>query len=137
MDFAGWAKRVAEFQIYAYKLQYDLDNFAVARPSNIYGPCDNFDPVNSMVIPYLISRIFRGDDPLVVWGEGSARRDFLYSRDTAEGIILALYHGTGFDFVNIGSGHDTSIKELVEILNSFIDSNYKFDTSKPSGYRSD
>ncbi len=132
--FPGWAKRIAELQIQAYKIQYGLENFAVVRPCNVYGPGDNFDPENAMVIPSLISKIARGDDPVIIWGDGTAVRDFLYSRDAAEGIILALYWGTGENFVNLGSGKGYSIKELVETLKSIMDFNYKFDTSKPSGF---
>ena len=137
MDFAGWAKRMAELQIYAYKVEYNLNNFAVVRPSNVYGPGDNFDPVNSLVIPSLMYRIYYKEFPLVIWGDGSAVRDFVYSRDVAEGIILALYHGTNSGFVNLGSGRPCSIKELVETLYCVvgIDFEYKFDPSKPHGVR--
>jgi len=134
MDFAGWSKRMAELQIHAYKVQYNLDNFSIVRPCNVYGPGDNFDPNSAMVIPSLMYRIYHKEDPVVVWGNGSAIRDFAYSRDVAEGIILALYYGTKSHFVNLSSGKGYSIKELVETLNSFIDFNYKFDTTKPSGY---
>ncbi len=134
MDFAGWAKRMGELQIYAYKVQYGMENFAIVKPSNVYGPGDNFDPKNAMVIPTLMYRIFRKEDPVVVWGDGSAIRDFIYSRDAAEGVILALYHGTKGGFVNLGGGKGYSIKELVLALNGFLKFNYKFDTTKPSGY---
>lgn len=132
--FPGWAKRMAEFQIQAYKIQYGLDNFAIARPCNVYGPGDNFDSDNAMVIPSLMSRIHRGEDPVVIWGDGSAVRDFAYSEDVAEGVILALYHGTGSRFVNLGSGKGYTIRELVETLRSFIDFNYEFDNTKPRGF---
>ena len=133
--FPGWAKRMAEMQIQAYKIQYGLNNFSVVRPANVFGPGDNFDPNNAMVIPTLMSRIYNKEDPVVVWGDGSAVRDFAYSRDIAEGIILALYYGTGdHPFVNLGSGVGVTIKELVETLHSFIDFNYEFDTTKPSGF---
>ena len=132
--FPGWAKRMAELQIKAYKIQYGLDNFAVVRPCNVYGPGDNFDPDNAMVIPTLMHRIHKKEDPVMVWGDGSAIRDFAYSRDVAEGVILALHYGTGSDFVNLGSGRGYSIRELVETLNSFLDFNYVFDASKPSGF---
>jgi GDP-L-fucose synthase len=134
MDFAGWAKRMAELQIHAYKVQYGLDDFSIVRPCNVYGPGDNFDPDNAMVIPTLMYRINRKEDPVVVWGDGSAIRDFAYSRDVAEGVILALHHGTDSGFANLGSGKGCSIKELVETLHSFLDFNYEFDTSKPSGF---
>jgi len=134
MDFAGWAKRMGELQIHAYKTQYGLDRFAIVRPSNVYGPGDNFDPRNAMVIPTLMHRIYRQEDPVVIWGDGSAIRDFVYSRDAAEGILLALAHGTRGRYVNLGSGVGVSIRELVETLRSFIPFNYQFDASKSSGY---
>ena len=135
MDMApGWAKRMAELQIQAYKIQYNLDNFSIVRPCNVYGPGDNFDPNSAMVIPALMYRIYHKENPLVVWGDGSAIRDFAYSRDVAEGVVLALHYGTRSGFVNLGSGKGYSIKELVETLHSFIDFNYKFDTTKSSGF---
>lgn len=132
--FPGWAKRVAEMQVQAYRIQYGLENFAVVRPCNVYGPGDNFDPQNAMVIPSLMYRIYHGEDPLVVWGDGSAIRDFAYSRDVAEGVILALHHGTQGRYVNLGSGQGYTIRELVETLNKFIPFNYRFDDTKSSGF---
>ena len=131
--YPGWAKRMAELQIKAYQEQYGIE-WSVVRPCNVYGPGDNFDPDNAMVIPSLMMRIHRGEDPLLVWGDGLAVRDFAFSRDVAEGIILALYHGTRGDFVNLGSGKGVTIKELVETLNDFLDFNYEFDTTKSSGF---
>lgn len=130
----GWAKRMGELQIQAYRIQYGLDNFAVVRPCNVYGPGDTFDPATAMVIPSLMYRIHHKEDPLLVWGDGSAIRDFAYSEDVALGIILALYHGTDSGFVNLGSGKGYSVRDLVETLNSFIPFNYKFDTTKSGGY---
>jgi GDP-L-fucose synthase len=132
--FPGWAKRMAELQIKAYRIEYGLENFAVVRPCNVYGPGDNFDPENAMVIPTLMYRIYRKENPVVVWGDGSSVRDFAFSRDVAEGIVLALYHGTPSGFVNLGSGKGVTIRELVETLRSFIDFNYSFDTTKPAGF---
>ena len=135
MDFpAGMAKIIGEMQIKAYHAQYGLNNFAIVRPCSVYGPGDSFDPRSAMVIPSLMYRIKNGENPLKVWGDGSAIRDFAYSRDVAEGIILALYYGTNSGFVNLGSGQGVTIKELVETLNSFIDFKYEFDTTKPSGF---
>jgi GDP-L-fucose synthase len=132
--FPGWAKRMAEMQIKAYQIQYGTDNYAVVRPCNVYGPGDNFDPNNAMVIPSLMYRIYRKEDPVVVWGDGSAVRDFAYSRDVAEGTILALHHGTRGGFVNLGSGRGYAIRELVETLHQFLDFRSEFDASKPSGF---
>jgi len=132
--FPGWAKRMAEMQIQAYRVQYGLDNFAVVRPCNVYGPGDNFDPENAMVIPTLMHRIRNGENPVVVWGDGSAVRDFAFSRDVAEGVILALHHGTGGGFVNLGSGTGVTVRELVETLHGFLDFTYEFDATRPSGF---
>ena len=132
--FPGWAKRIAEMQVQAYRIQYGLDNFAIVRPCNVYGPGDNFDPDNAMVIPALMYRIHSGEDPLLIWGDGSAIRDFAYSEDVARGMILALYHGTDSCFVNLGSGRGYSIRELVETLHNFIPFNYEFDISRSGGF---
>lgn len=135
MDFyAGWAKRMAEMQIETYRIQYGLDNFSIVRPCNVYGPGDTFDPESAMVIPSLMYRIYHGENPLRPWGDGSAIRDFAYSRDVAEGVILALYHGTRSTFVNLGSGVGVTVRELVETLQRFIKFEFEFDTSKPSGF---
>ncbi len=132
--YPGWAKRMAELQIKAYSEQYGISNYAIVRPCNVYGPGDNFDPKNAMVIPTLMQRIFNKEDPVSVWGDGSAIRDFAYSSDIAKGTILALYYGTNGSYVNLGSGKGYSIKELIETLAQFLDFNYEFDTSKPSGF---
>lgn len=133
--FPGWAKRMAEFQVQAYKIQYGLQNFSIVRPCNVYGPGDNFDPENAMVIPSLMYRIHNKENPVTVWGDGSAIRDFAFSRDVAEGTILALYHGTGdLPFVNLGSGVGYSIKTLVVTLQTFLEFTPFFDTTKPSGF---
>jgi GDP-L-fucose synthase len=134
MDFAGWAKRMAELQVHAYRVQYGMENFAIVRPSNVYGPGDNFDPENAMVVPTLMYRVHSKEDPVVVWGDGSAIRDIVYSRDVAEGVILALHHGTKGRYVNLGAGRGYSIRELVETLQGVVPFNYRFDATKPSGF---
>ncbi len=132
--YPGWAKRMAELQVKAYQQEYGIQNIAVVRPANVYGPGDNFDPNNAMVIPSLIWRVFRKEDPVVIWGDGSAVRDFAYSLDVAEGVVLALYHGTGGGFVNLGSGEGVTIRQLVETLQTLIPFKAQFDASKPSGF---
>jgi GDP-L-fucose synthase len=131
--YPGWAKRIAETQIQAYKKEYGLD-WAVVRPCNVYGPGDNFDPNNAMVIPSLMMKIRRGDDPVVVWGDGSSVRDFAYSEDVAEGIVKAAELGTRGSFVNLASGRGYSISELVSTLQEFIPFKAEFDATKPSGF---
>jgi GDP-L-fucose synthase len=133
--FPGWAKRMAEMQIQAYKKQYNLKNFFAVRPCNVYGPGDNFDPENAMVIPTLMNRIFSKEDPVIIWGDGSAIRDFAYAADIADGVILTIVNGTGdFDFLNLGSGNGYTIRELVETLSEITKFNYKFDENKDSGF---
>jgi len=132
-SFPGWAKRMAELQIKAYYKQYNTNSFVIVRPANVYGPGDNFDLNNAMVIPSLINKILNGDNPVKIWGDGSAIRDFIYSKDVAYGTILALIKGQNSQYYNIGSGKGISIKKLVETLNQILDFSYKFDSSKPSG----
>ena len=132
--FPGWAKRMAEMQIEAYRVQYGMNNFAIVRPSNIYGPGDNFDEKNAMVIPSLISRVHRGDSPVQIWGDGSSERDFLHATDAAIGIILACIRGTDGKPINLGCGYGITIKSLVQTLQEVTPFNYFFDTSKPSGF---
>lgn len=104
-----------------------------------YGERDNFDPNNAMVIPSLMAKINRyiestvAPDPIKVFGDGKAIRDFVYSGDIANGIILAMYHGTGDGFYNLGGGKEVTIKELVEALKTFISFEYQF-TETNSGY---
>lgn len=132
--FPGWAKRMAELQIQAYRIQYGATNFAIVRPCNVYGPGDNFDPANAMVVPALMARLRGGERPLRIWGDGSAIRDIAYSKDVATGVILALHHGTGDGFLNLGSGTGISIRQLVEALREVVDFDYEFDTAKSSGF---
>ena len=80
---------MGELQIEAYQKEYNL-NYVIVRPANIYGPFDNFDPRNAMVIPSLINKANFAKNELDVFGDGSEIRDFLYSDDCAEGIKLAL-----------------------------------------------
>lgn len=134
--FAGWAKRMGELQAEAYKIEYGWKDIAIVRPANVYGPYDNFDPRNAMVIPSLIKRALDGENPLVVWGDGSAIRDFIHARDVARGMVFALEKGLG-QAINLGSGVGVSIKKLVEIIVDNIEVKPKvvWDTSKPLGDR--
>ena len=118
MDFfPWWAKRMAELQVQAYKKQYNLRNYYVVRPCNVYGPGDNFDPKNAMVIPTLISKICNSKKLIKIWGDGTAIRDFAYSKDIAIGIMLTMIKGTGkLNYLNLGSGKKTSIKKLVNTM---------------------
>ena len=133
--YAGWAKRLCELQVEAYNKQYKDMKISVVRPANVYGPFDNFDPNNAMVIPSLINRIVNGENPLKIWGDGSAVRDFIYSKDVARGMILVVKKGVNYP-VNIGSGKGFTIRHLVRSLISIFENKkikVEWDKSKPTG----
>ncbi|MCH8987047.1 NAD-dependent epimerase/dehydratase family protein, partial [Patescibacteria group bacterium] len=132
--FAGWAKRMGELQAEAYHIEYNWDNIAIVRPANVYGPYDNFDPENAMVIPSLVKRAVDGEDPLTVWGDGSPIRDFIHAKDVAKGMLMALEKSPGYP-INLGSGVGYSIKEIVEVIVGNLEKKPEvvWDTSKPAG----
>lgn len=118
--FPGWAKRICELQAEAYEIQYNWKAVSIIRPSNVYGPYDNFDENNAMVIPSLISKAIKSKNKkLNVWGDGSAIRDFIHAKDVANAMILAIYKNIRGP-INIGSGHKTSIKEIVNIISNNV-----------------
>lgn len=132
--FAGFAKMHAEVHVRAYIQQGVWTNISIVRPANIYGPRDNFDAQNAMVIPSLIKRATAGENPFVVWGDGTSIRDFIHAYDVARGILFAAEHGAGKS-INLGSGLGVSIRDLVNIIvNNVIDKpKIIFDSSKPTG----
>lgn len=134
--YAGWAKRIGELQAEAFNKEFNSMHISVVRPANIYGPHLNFNPTNSMVVASLIRRLINKEDPFVVWGDGSAIRDFVYSEDVANAMIKILQKKIKQP-LNIGSGTGTTIKNLVKSMfkSKFIKNNPKvfFDKSKPSG----
>ncbi len=132
--FAGWAKRMGELQAQAYKIEYGWDKISIVRPANTYGPYDNFDPANAMVIPSLIKRALDGEDPLVVWGDGTPIRDFIHAKDVARGMMLVIEKGVN-EPVNLGSGVGYTVKEIVEIIVKNLDKKPEivWDATKPSG----
>ena len=133
--FPGHAKRMAELQISAYKKQYKLMNYFIVRPCNVFGPGDNFDEKNAMVIPSLMNKIIKGKGSIKVWGDGKSIRDFAFSRDVARAILLTCIKGTGkFDFLNLGSGKGISIKNLVNTLKKVISFKAIYQVKKNTGY---
>lgn len=132
--FPGFAKMHAEAHARAYIQEGKWTNIAIVRPTTIYGPYDNFEGKNAQVIPSLIKRAVDGDDPFVVWGNGSGVRDFIYSSDVARGMLFAAEHGAGKS-INLGSGNGTTIRELVELILDNLPKKPKvvFDASKPRG----
>jgi GDP-L-fucose synthase len=134
----GLAKKMLLVQGQAYRQQFGF-NAIYLLLANLYGPGDNFDPATSHVIPALIKKCIdareRGDDHIVVWGTGSASREFLYVRDAAEGIVLATERYDDPEPVNIGSGQEITIRELVELIKELTGfrGDVRWDTSKPEG----
>lgn len=113
--FAGWAKRMGELQADAYRIEYGWDGISIVRPANVYGPYDNFDTKNAMVIPSLIARVAGGENPLTVWGDGSPVRDFIHARDVARGMMLMVEKKVT-EPVNLGSGGGVTIAQLASIV---------------------
>ena len=134
----GLSKRMMIFQSEVYREQYNLNSINLIL-DNIYGPFDNFDLVTSRVIPAIIRKCIeakeKNKDHIVVWGTGKATREFLYVEDATEGIILATEKYNKPEPVNLGSGFEISIKELVELIAEIAGFKgvIRWDTSKPDG----
>jgi len=124
--FAGWAKRMGELQAEAYEIEHGESNISIVRPANIYGPYDNFNPNNAMVIPSLIYKAFKSKKVLQVWGNGKPRRDFMFSEDCAEAMKLILKKNINYP-VNLGSGNGISIEDIAEIIKKNINKNLKIE----------
>jgi len=134
----GLAKKMLLVQAQSYRQQYGY-NALFLLPVNLYGPGDNFNPQSSHVIPALIRKCIEaqeaGRDEIVVWGDGSPTREFLYVEDAAEGILLASEKYNESDPVNLGAGSEISIKDLVEMIANKTGFTGKlvWDTTKPNG----
>src|SRR6266480_2220267 len=134
----GLAKKMLLVQAQAYRQQFAF-NCIYLLPVNLYGPRDNFDPKASHVIPALIKKCIEaresGTKEIVVWGDGSPTREFLYVADAAEGIVLAAEHYQKPDPVNLGSAFEISIKDLVHLIAklSRFEGRIRWDTSQPNG----
>lgn len=129
----GYAKRALVVQAQIFHRQYGL-NIAVVVANNAYGPRDNFDPLTSHVIPATIRKCLETPQ-LVVWGDGSAIRDFMYVEDLAEGVLLATERLAAPRYINLASGEEISIKQLVERIVELtgFSGQVLFDADKPGG----
>jgi len=134
----GLAKKMLLVQAQAYREQYGF-NAIYLLPVNLYGPRDNFDLKTSHVIPALIRKYIeaqaRGDKEVVLWGDGSPTREFLYAGDAADGILTAAEFYNGSEPVNLGSGQEISIKDLSEMIARLtgFEGKLVWDTSYPNG----
>jgi len=134
----GLAKKMLLVQSGAYRQEYGYNSIFLL-PVNLYGPRDNFDPASSHVIPALIKKCvdarLAGDEEIVVWGDGSPTREFLFAEDAAEGIVLAAERYDRSDPVNLGSAFEISIKDLVQVIarHTGFRGRITWDTDKPNG----
>ncbi|MDE1970797.1 MAG: GDP-L-fucose synthase [Patescibacteria group bacterium] len=134
----GLAKKMLLVQAQAYRQQYGF-NTIYLLPVNLYGPRDNFNPESSHVIPALIKKVYDAKtanaDHIDVWGTGSATREFLYVEDAAEGIVRAAESYNSHEPVNLGSGMEISIKDLITKICALMDfrGELRWDTTKPDG----
>jgi GDP-L-fucose synthase len=134
----GLAKKMLLVQGQAYRQQYGFDVIHLI-PVNLYGPGDNFNPSSSHVIPALIKKCVdareAGQDHIEVWGTGAASREFIYVDDAAEGIVLGAERYDGEEPVNLGVGHEITIRDLVELIARLtrFAGEVRWDASKPDG----
>ncbi|MFH0939319.1 MAG: GDP-L-fucose synthase [Planctomycetota bacterium] len=134
----GIAKKALLVMLQAYRQQYAFNGIFLL-PVNLYGPRDNFDPQTSHVIPALIRKCVeaqdRGDEKIVCWGTGAASREFLYVEDCAEGLLLAAEKYNDPDPVNLGTGSEISVRDLVALIRRLTGfaGRIEWDVSKPDG----
>lgn len=137
-DAYAIAKIAGVLQVQAMRRQHER-HFISAMPTNLYGPGDNFDPVNSHVLPALIRRFDEarasGAPSVTIWGSGTPRREFLHVDDLARASVFLLENYDAPEPINVGVGHDLSIKELAELVASVVgyEGSLEFDRSKPDG----
>jgi GDP-L-fucose synthase len=130
----GVAKKSILVGAQAYREQYGLDSIFLL-PTNLYGPRDNFHPTNAHVIPDLIRKMVDSPEEIVLWGDGSPTREFLYVDDCVEGLVLAAGRYDGADPVNLGAGKEISIRDLAELVADVtgFEGRIVWDTSQPNG----
>lgn len=134
----GLAKKMLLVQSNAYMQQYGFRSITIF-PTNLYGPGDNFDDSSSHVIPALIKKInnaiISNHDSIILWGDGTPTRDFLFVDDAANGIVLAAEKYEKTEPLNLGSGEEISINDLAQLIMKIMDVNLKiqWDITKPNG----
>jgi len=134
----GIAKKALLVQLQSYRQQYGFNGIFLL-PVNLYGPEDNFNPNSSHVIPALVRKVHeaqvKGEKQLYVWGDGSPSREFLYSTDAARGIVLATQHYNETDPVNLGTGYEIKIRDLIELICELMEfqGELVWETDKPNG----
>jgi GDP-L-fucose synthase len=133
----GLAKKMMLVQLQAYREQYGMDGIFLL-PVNLYGPRDNFDLETSHVIPAMIRKMMAArdeGDPVVLWGDGTLTREFLYVEDAARGIVAAAERYDGSEPVNLGSGMEIRVADLAGLIAKHVGYTgpIEWDASKPNG----
>jgi len=130
----GVAKKAVLVGAQAYRKQYGLRT-AYLLPANLYGPRDTFHETNAHVIPDLIRKMLEGRDEIVLWGDGTPTREFLYVDDCVEGLVLAAERWDGPEPVNLGTGQEISIRDLAELVAEVtgFEGRITWDTTMPNG----
>jgi GDP-L-fucose synthase len=130
----GVAKKTVLVGAQAYREQYGLHSVFLL-PTNLYGPRDKFHPTNAHVIPDLIRKMIESSDEIVLWGDGSPTREFLYVDDCVEGLVLAADRYDGAEPVNLGASKEISIRELADVVAEVtgFTGRIEWDTAKPNG----
>lgn len=132
----AWMKRFSEImcEMYSTKIKKPMQT-VVVRPANVYGPRDDFDWETSHVLPALIRRVVERHDPIKVWGNGRDIKDFIYVDDLVYGLISAMEKIEGFDVVNIASGKEYCLRDLLNLMiniDGFEKARIEFDATKPT-----
>ncbi len=132
----SWSKRMGERQAIAFHKEFGM-NMAIVRPSNSYGPRDSDDLETAHALGSLIMKAINKMDPFVIWGDGSPIREYIYARDAAKGMLLAMENYCVGDPINLASGEFVSIEELAKKILNITNRNpeIKFDRDKPSGQK--
>jgi GDP-L-fucose synthase len=130
----GVAKKTVLVGAQSYREQYGLNSIFLL-PTNLYGPRDRFHPTNAHVIPDLIRKMVESREEVVLWGDGSPTREFLYVDDCVEGLVLAAEQYDGAEPVNLGAGKEISIRALAELVADVtgFSGRIEWDTTKPNG----
>jgi len=126
----AYIKRMGELSCEAISITNDYENISIVRPANIYGPYDNFGD-ESTVIASLIKKGYH-DEVINVWGDGSPIRDFIYSKDVAQGMLHMVQNEINVP-INLGSGKEVRISDIASIVGKYFNKEIKYDKSKPSG----
>ena len=132
----SWSKRMGERQAIAYHKEYGM-NIAIVRPSNSYGPRDSDDLETAHALGSLIMKAINKMDPFVIWGDGNPIREYIYAKDAAKGMLLAMEKYCVGDPINLASGESISITELAKKILKISKTNptIEFDKEKPSGQK--